>query len=71
MIQTGEDLRRVGCEGRLRAERRLEQRSNQSSGHTVAGYIGHQNADAPFVHDDEVVKVSGDRGHRQIARGNV
>ena len=37
----------------------------------MSGHIGNQNPDVFLIHDDEVVEISGDRGHGDVARSNV
>jgi hypothetical protein len=56
--------------GSLSCESHLEHGGNQRGRHAMTGDVGHQNADAPVVHNQKIVKVSGDGAHGYITRND-
>src|SRR5216683_2396100 len=56
--------------GSLTRESHFEHGGDQRRGHAMTGDVGHQNSDAPVVHNQKIVKIPGDGAHGYITRND-
>src|SRR4051812_2188093 len=61
----------VGCVGALRGGGEFDHRSDQRGRNAVAGYVGDKEAGLLRIGEEEVVEISGDRGHGNVTSGDV
>ena len=65
-----EEWRWIIGERSLSREGNFQHRSNQRCGNTVSSNVGNENAETIVVHGNEIVKITGDGAHGDIASGD-
>ena len=71
LIERSQQLRRIRGELSLLGECDLEHGGDERGGHAVSGHIGDEGAQVLVVDTDEVVEISGDRGHGLVAGSDI
>src|SRR5580658_2958983 len=71
LIQSSENAGRVGSVSRLPGERDFEHRSNNRRWYAVAGDVSDENAELIFLGRKEIVEISGNRAHGEIASSDL
>ena len=70
-VHSVEELCGVGCVGTLRGGGEFDHGGDECGGDSVTGYIGDEQAGLLRSGDEEVVEVSGDGGHGNVAGGDL